>query len=164
MGKTSLLHRFLHGDFDDRYISTIGAKIWTKTLEIPKGEFGGPATLDVALWDIMGMETLLEFLGEAYFQGVNGIIAVCDLTRPDTLKALDHWIEKAKKGAGHVPVYLLANKADLEGQRRISDEQLEEFCRQRGWQFALTSAKAGTQIAEALKKLCSMAMRDGASS
>ncbi len=159
VGKTSLVHRFVYGEFEDRYVSTIGAKVNEKHLDVRKGEPGGPAILDVVLWDVMGMESFMDFMGEAYFTGAHGIIAVCDLTRPETLRDLDQWVERAKGLENKIPICVLANKADMSRERRISDADLEIFCSRRGWSYFVTSAKTGDQVGEALEKLCMKALR-----
>ncbi len=49
MGKTSFVRRYVVDQFDDRYISTLGAKVTKKELllDIPKG--GGPVLVDLTI-------------------------------------------------------------------------------------------------------------------
>src|SRR5437867_13114254 len=79
VGKTCLIRRFIQDQFDDRYISTLGAKVSKKEIKID-GPTGG-ADIDMTIWDIIGEKGFRELLKEAYFHGDRGGLAVCDATR-----------------------------------------------------------------------------------
>ncbi len=85
VGKTSLIRRYVLDQYDDRYIATLGTKITKKSLTVPNPAGSDPLQADVILWDIMGTSTVRELLKEAYYHGAQGILAVADLTRRDTL-------------------------------------------------------------------------------
>src|SRR5437667_3537955 len=88
VGKTSLIRRFVQDEFDDRYITTLGAKVSKreKAFETPDRT---KIHMDMTVWDIMGEKGFRELLKDAYFYGANGIVAVADLTRRRTLDNLD---------------------------------------------------------------------------
>src|SRR5256885_12674494 len=52
VGKTCLIRRFIQDQFDDRYISTLGAKVSKKEIKVD-GPNGG-MDVDMTIWDIMG--------------------------------------------------------------------------------------------------------------
>src|SRR6059058_4325981 len=52
VGKTCLIRRFIQDQFDDRYISTLGAKVSKKEIKVD-GPSGG-MDVDMTIWDIMG--------------------------------------------------------------------------------------------------------------
>src|SRR3972149_6589742 len=79
VGKTSLIKRFVHDQFEDRYISTLGAKVSKKEIVIQGN--GAAVDVDMTIWDIMGEKGFRELLKEAYFHGAQGVLAVCDVTR-----------------------------------------------------------------------------------
>ena len=107
VGKTCLIRRFIQDQFDDRYISTLGAKVSKKELKVD-GANGG-ADVDMTIWDIMGEKGFRELLKEAYFHGAQGVLAVCDVTRKQTLDDLDDWVAAVLKVTGNVPITYLAN-------------------------------------------------------
>src|SRR5207253_4979715 len=80
VGKTSLIRRFVQDEFDDRYITTLGAKVSKREMQ-----FGTPDRtqihMDMTVWDIMGEKGFRDLLKEAFFHGAKGVVAVCDLTR-----------------------------------------------------------------------------------
>src|SRR3989449_8751905 len=82
VGKTSLIKRFVQDQFDDRYIATVGTKVTKKAVDVVW--MGAPATRDRVDWDVVGETGLRELLRDAYFEGSQDVIAVCDLTRKDT--------------------------------------------------------------------------------
>src|SRR5438093_7047445 len=112
VGKTSLVKRFVLDTFDDRYVATVGTKVTKKT--VPVLWRGGPAMMDLMVWDIMGEKGFRALLKEAYFEGCQGVIAVCDITRKDTLHELDRKsVVKGKKVGRGARVYL-RKKRDID--------------------------------------------------
>lgn len=112
VGKTSLIRRYVHNEFDDKYISTIGAKISKVEMTIDTDE--GDIKVNMTIWDIMGGKGFVELLKESYFDGAGGILAVCDLTREDTFEGLKDWITAARAITGEIPIAFVGNKNDLE--------------------------------------------------
>src|SRR5256884_8127756 len=104
VGKTSLIRRFVQDDFDDRYITTLGAKVSKREIvfDMPNRK---QIQMDITIWDIMGEKGFRDLLKEAFFHGAKGVLAVADLTRRRELKNL----EDGKKG-------------DFRGGRVIQDE------------------------------------------
>src|SRR5256884_8881398 len=92
VGKTSLIRRFVQDDFDDRYITTLGAKVSKREMvfDMPGRK---QLQMDITVWDIMGEKGFRDLLKEAFFHGAKGVLAVADLTRRPTLDDLDDWID-----------------------------------------------------------------------
>src|SRR3990170_698487 len=88
VGKTSLIRRYVLDEFDDRYIVTLGAKVSKREMTIALPGLG-EVLMDMTVWDIMGSRGFRELLREAYFHWAQGILAVCDITRYETLSDLD---------------------------------------------------------------------------
>ena len=149
VGKTSLIRRFVTDRFEDRYIATVGTKITKKSVDVVwRGE---PRTLDMTIWDIMGEKGFRTLLKEAYFHGSQGVIAVCDLTRPDTLFDLSGWVNTAIKQVGEVPFCFMGNKHDLGGEKAVDEEDLAKLSAIHNSPYFLTSAKTGENVDAAFK-------------
>jgi len=88
VGKTSLIRRFVQDEFDDRYITTLGAKVSKREMAF-EAKDRTKIHMDMTVWDIMGEKGFRDLLKEAFFHGAKGVVAVCDLTRYSTLKELD---------------------------------------------------------------------------
>ena len=154
VGKTCLIRRFIHDQFDDRYISTLGAKVSKKEITVQGA--GGPVDVDMTIWDIMGEKGFRELLKEAYFHGAQGVLAVCDLTRKETLTDLDEWVAAVVKVTGKVPIEFLANKADLTDEATFTRDELEAAAKPHDAPCLFTSAKTGENVENAFAELAKM--------
>ena len=76
-GKTSMVQRFVHSRFSDRYLSTVGVKIDRKEVEVDG------AAVTFMLWDLAGRDGF-EDITPSYLRGSHGILYVADGTRPET--------------------------------------------------------------------------------
>ncbi|MCB0287920.1 MAG: GTP-binding protein [Calditrichaeota bacterium] len=152
VGKTSLIRQFVHGIFDDTYLSTIGVKVSQKLLspiEISPGTF---RQINMLVWDIEGFETDSRQLGN-YLVGASGAIIVSDLTRSDSV-ALVSQIQQTfleKNPAGKMIV--LGNKTDVPVDKSENTAQLTQICNSLKLPHLLTSAKTGDNVESAFTKL-----------
>ncbi len=159
VGKSSILRRFVQGDFDERPVATIGVTILVKEIRPRLANTQTEVTLKLSFHDIMGSHSLRELLQRVYFYGAHGALAVCDVTRPETFSGLKAWLEILERVAGAIPVVILANKADLVSESKVAREQLEATASELGCPFFLTSAKTGENIREAMKALLSSILK-----
>lgn len=151
VGKTSLIRRYVLNLFDDHYITTIGTKVSKKEVEIVHAT-DRAVRVEMMIWDIMGHAGFRQLLGDAYFHGANGVLAVADLTRPATLDELGEWVSSVFDFVGPVPTVLAMNKADLVAPEHLGDETARA-ARAFGCPYLRTSAKTGVNIEEAFRRL-----------
>jgi len=144
VGKTSLVRRFVFDVFDDKYLMSFGTKVVKKEIKVDDVE------LDMMIWDILGQRTQ-DALHAAYYRGATGALAVCDFTRPDTMKNLKSWLGNFRSVVGNMPVIILGNKSDLE--KRFTLSQLEEYSKSVGCDVIETSAKTGLNVEHAFIEL-----------
>ncbi|MCJ2555708.1 MAG: GTP-binding protein [Candidatus Thermoplasmatota archaeon] len=149
VGKTSLIRKYVLDEFDDRYISTLGAKITKKELMVESPDNGSEIRIDMTIWDIMGEKGFRELLKEAYFHGAQGVLAVCDVTRKNTLPDLESWISAIETVTGKLPIQFLANKADLKDQLTFTEGELREMSAKHKSPYIFTSAKTGENVDKA---------------
>ena len=152
VGKTSLIRRFVTGQFDDAYIRTLGAVVSKKSVEVRNGR-GSPSQVDMVILDIIGRRTFMQLFQDAYFSGARGVIAVFDLTRKTTLRELPAWINGVRQTVGRVPVVSLANKDDLSGRHEAREEDFTEILGPLGVTVMRTSAKTGENVERAFLEL-----------
>jgi len=159
VGKTSLIRRFVLSQFDEKYLRTVGTMVSKKVVELGPID-GKNYTLHMLVWDIMGRRDFMSLYKEAYFSRARGILAVCDLTRPETLDALGDWIEGIQTTVGaDAPVFVLANKKDMTDHARLEDDAILAFCELHSAPYLLTSARTGENVEVAFTKLAEMAVR-----
>src|SRR6266581_4680895 len=126
VGKTSLIRRFVLNEYQDTYLHTVGTRVSKVELTVPHGA-DTEVQMDMSIFDIMGQRGFKDLVRETYYHGSQALMGVCDLTRKDSLYALNEWIPSALEIAGDVPVYLLVNKKDLADRRAFSDENVQRL-------------------------------------
>src|SRR6266508_5998891 len=126
VGKTSLVRRFVLSQFDERYLATIGVVVYKRVVFL--GPINGRTfAANLTVWDVLGGRDFAGRYGDAYLSNAAGILAVCDVTRPETLDGLAAWLERAKASIRKAPVIILANKIDLTQYVRIDEDDLTTF-------------------------------------
>ena len=155
VGKTSMVRRFVLDEFEDRYVTTLGAKVSKKEMDIDLGDQGRSVHLDMTVWDIMGEKGFRELLKDAYFQGARGILAVADLTRYSTLSGLDDWVTSVFRVVGEIPVVYAVNKLDLKDEVMILFGEKEVAAHAEAFDapWLYTSAKTGENVEAAFRRL-----------
>ncbi|WP_027883418.1 Rab family GTPase [Meiothermus rufus] len=143
VGKTSLVARYVHSIFSEKYHTTIGVKIDKKVVEID-----GHA-ISLVLWDLYGEDAFLR-VQPFYLRGSSGYLLVADGTRPETLEIAQSLHQRAQEELGPVPFLLLVNKRDL--PQSIPEAKLDEL-RALGWAIRFTSAKTGEGVEESFEAL-----------
>ena len=152
VGKTSLIRRFVRDEYDDKYLHTVGTKVTKIELTVPHGP-DSEVEVDVAIFDIMGQKGFKDMVKETFFFGCQGLLAVCDVTRRDTLHAVHDWMSAATSVAGDVPAFLLVNKMDLEKQRACPESEVVKVAETWEMPIAYTSAKTGVGVDDAFNSL-----------
>jgi small GTP-binding protein len=135
VGKTSLFQRFLTGQFNDKYLTTVGAKIAKKEIYVEDHKVA------LLVWDIAG-EITQDKVPASYFLGASGIIYVMDMSRPTTFAHLDDDIQFLKNLLPYGVFKIVANKRDLVSDERAKEllESLPHPC------DFVTSAKTGDNV------------------
>lgn len=141
VGKTSLIKRFVHQQFSDQYLTTIGVKIDKKEVVV------GDHTVKMMIWDIAGESDSLQ-IPQSYFMGAHAAIFVFDLTRKETYESLDVNSFNVLKHIGDIPSIVIGNKCDL-----LSENEIEKVKDEIGQDFFVTSAKTGGHVEESFELL-----------
>lgn len=151
VGKTSLVRRFVHSMYDDRYLTTVGVKIDTKQMVT------GGVPVALAIWDIAGEDDLAQ-VRLSHLRGAHGYILVADGCRSVSLANALELNQRISQSLGSLPFVLVINKADLREQWEIQKSDVETLAGQ-GWATCETSAKSGDGV-ETLFQLLTGKMLD----
>ncbi|KAK1413913.1 hypothetical protein QVD17_29650 [Tagetes erecta] len=139
-GKTSMVLRFVKGQFYDYQESTIGAAFFTQIVSINK------VTVKFDIWDTAGQERY-HSLAPMYYRGAAAAIVVYDITNMVSFQRAKKWIEELQKhGNPHLVTVLVANKVDLSAKREVEIEEGKQYAKENGLQYFETSAKTAENI------------------
>ncbi|MCT7948515.1 GTP-binding protein [Ancylothrix sp. C2] len=116
VGKTSLIRRFVDGQFSDQYLSTVGVKISRKTVEIIENE---KRDVQLLIWDLEG-HTKFKGIAPTYLQGAAGVLVVADVTRSETIERIPEHLKLFSSVNPKGAIIIALNKADL-----VDEEKLE---------------------------------------
>lgn len=151
VGKTSLVNRFVHNLFSDKYLSTIGVKVSRKTVVLPGDD--EPVELTMMLWDLAGSEDF-DRMRASYLRGAAGALCVHDLTRLETLASLDVYVRDMRRVNPAAQVVVVSNKSDLLGENGADVLAEAQAVAQRlAAPWYVTSAKTGEGVEEAFRHL-----------
>ncbi len=145
VGKTTIVHRLVTGQFDESIITTVGATV--ETLEVGHDGSHSQDSQSVfgkqrlVVWDIAGVDHL-DALRTTYITGMTGYILVCDSTRRPTLNTAQTLHSQIVESCGDLPFCLMINKVDLSDENEISSSDIVR-AGMVNWSIHFTSARTG---------------------
>ncbi|MCK5559438.1 MAG: GTP-binding protein [Thermoplasmata archaeon] len=151
VGKTSLIRKFVLDQFDDKYLVTFGTKVSKKRIKFKKYK-DSVTDLNMVIWDIMGQDEFKVIQKNAY-SGTHAALIVCDITRKDTLKTIKKWRDDIFSVTKEIPVVVLANKSDLQDQRKFKIDDLTKVASEINAKYFFTSAKTGQNVESAFRAI-----------
>ncbi|KAM3251971.1 ras-related protein RHN1 [Capsicum annuum] len=139
-GKSSLVIRFVKGQFLEFQESTIGAAFFSSTVAVNN------ATVKFEIWDTAGQERY-HSLAPMYYRGAAAAIIVYDITSSDSFSRAKKWVQELQKqGNPNLIMALAGNKADLEDKRNVPAEEARLYADENGLFFMETSAKTAVNV------------------
>lgn len=148
VGKTSLVERFVKGNYSDRYQTTVGVKINWKVVKPNERE------LKLIIWDLAG-EDEFQKVKVSNLKGSHGYLVVADGTRSGTLEIARELQQRALEAIGPAPFVLLINKTDLTEQWELEESALQQLSDE-GWEIFRTSAKSGSGVEDAFTRIATL--------
>ena len=146
-GKTSLINTAIGLNFQEKLASTTTNSIMNKTMKINGKSYS------VNLWDTIGQEKYRS-LTKIFLKGSKIVIFVYDITNLQSFKELNYWFDCTKEIINEkVVMGIVGNKSDLFLKEEVKESDARQLAKQKGFDFALTSAKNSTMFCEFLEKL-----------
>ena len=140
VGKTSLLMKYMDGEFISDINCTINAEFKIKSINID------PLTsVQITIWDTCGQEKY-KSITKQYFEDVDGIILIYDVSDINSFIDLNKWLNEIKKNClKNVSVIICANKIDID-MRIISIEEGKNYAKNNDLLYCETSSKEGINV------------------
>ncbi|KAJ2613503.1 small GTPase rana [Coemansia reversa NRRL 1564] len=132
-GKTTFVKRHLSGEFEKKYIATIGVEVHPLLFTTNKGK------IVFNTWDTAGQEKFGGLRDGYYIQGQCAII-MFDVTSRITYKNVPNWHRDLVRVCENVPIVLCGNKVDIK-ERKVKAKTIT-FHRKKNLQYYDISAKS----------------------
>lgn len=140
VGKSSLVLRFVKGQFHEYQESTIGAAFLTQTVCLDD------TTVKFEIWDTAGQERY-HSLAPMYYRGAQAAIVVYDITNQDTFGRAKTWVKELQRQASpNIVIALAGNKADLSAKRMVDYDEAQGYAEENSLLFMETSAKTAMNV------------------
>lgn len=152
VGKTGLGWRLAHGHFKE-HPSTHGQQFWL--LDQLKTSRRDGTQCEAILWDLAGQPDY-RMIHALFVDDADVALVVFDPAHAeDPMKGVEFWLKQLRVGGGdRVPVAILIAARVDRGTGRLTDEELDAFCRSRGVRRWLrTSALRGEGIDDLIQRL-----------
>ena len=147
VGKSNILNRYVHNDFNHDSKATVGVELNTKSYKI------NDKIVKVHLWDTAGQERY-KSITAAYYKGAKGALIVYDITKDDSFKSIDKWFSEIKEyGDKAIIPMLIGNKCDLKHLRTVQTNVGLDKAKILKMPFMETSAAEATNVDQAFIKL-----------
>ena len=147
VGKTSIINRFINGEFRPDSMPTLGIKHSFKILEL--GHLNNKKKLKLSVIDTGGQEKY-KALSISYFRYADVVLFIFNLNEPFSFENIQKWIdnfnENNNKSKKVIKKYLIGNKSDLE--QKVEQKLIDEFAKKNIMPYKATSAKTNSQINE----------------
>ena len=142
VGKTNFIFQFTEGRFSSMHVTTVGFDYKSKIIKLPKSK----KNVKLQIWDTAGQERYMA-INKNLFQKVQGIILMYDLTSRDSFEHVSNWLNLIKQTASSKTVILVANKLDLEEDKRIvSVDEGEKIANDNNILFFEGSGSSGQNV------------------
>lgn len=148
VGKTSLVERFVKGNYSPKYQTTVGVKLNWRTVKT------GDREIKLIIWDLAG-EDEFQKVKLSNLQGSHGYLLVADGTRSATVETARMLQQRTVETLGPVPFVLILNKIDLTDQWEVDDRAVADMTGA-GWEVIRSSAKTGSGVEEAFSRLADL--------
>uniref|UniRef100_A0A8C2VSM0 small monomeric GTPase n=1 Tax=Chinchilla lanigera TaxID=34839 RepID=A0A8C2VSM0_CHILA len=138
VGKSSLVLRFVKGQFHEYQESTIGGEIRSQGVCVRRTLF--------EIWDTAGQERY-HSLAPMYYRGAQAAIVVYDITNQETFARAKTWVKELQRQASpSIVIALAGNKADLANKRMVEYEEAQAYADDNSLLFMETSAKTAMNV------------------
>ncbi|XP_066559111.1 ras-related protein Rab-7b [Amia ocellicauda] len=154
VGKTSLLHQYIHQRYYDDYRTTLGASVMSKNITVDN------QAVKMQIWDTGGQERFRSVVS-TFYKGVDGCILAFDVTDRDSFLELEGWrqdiLDKTHPPDPSLPFVLLGNKIDMQ-DRQVSSGDAAQWSEERNIPYLEVSAKDNINVEQAFQTLAGHAL------
>ena len=151
VGKTCICSTFLGLEFRGEHLTTVGIEKMSSSIKTEDG-------VELKLWDTAGQERF-KSVSVKNLRYSQAAIVVFDLTEKESFEKVTDWLKEIREFSDKMPVGLFGNKSDLVDKRVVTQEEINDLCKEENLVYFETSAKNNTGIKEGFSKVATMAFK-----
>ena len=143
IGKSDIPYRLMNNSFRNNNYTTIGVEFFTFTKVLLN------TVIKCQLWDTAGQIRFRSIIN-AYLRGSSIVILCFDITQKSAFISLEGHMKTIKELVknNHF-IILLGTKSDLNNERQVSLEEINEYAKKNNLSYFECSSKTGNNIHEA---------------
>ena len=149
VGKTSFINRYSKNSFALITLSTMGMDNIKQTIKIKNKIY------KLIIWDTVGQERYRS-LPKKYYQNVNGILLLFDISEKKSFENISHWIENINDNikrrfteeSNNLIITLIGNKIDLE--RKVNSEEINKLIKELNIKYFEVSCKLNINVYDSI--------------
>ena len=139
VGKSSLLHRYVAGQFNRSYSVTIGADFASREVDL------GDEMIRLVIWDLAGQRRF-QVVRDSFYRGAKVVVIVFDTTDPESWEGLPLWEEEVTQRVPKAQIVVVGNKTDLKHNRVIPQSAAHRWAKRRCYGYVETSCATGVGV------------------
>ena len=138
--KTSLIKNIINHSFTENTIATFTCAYVQKSINTPLGE------ITLNLLDTPGQRSYHSFI-KLFFKDTDCFKIGFDITMRSSFNEVEYLYKLIKEQRENIPLlYLVGNKSDLFEKRNVSEEEAEEYAKEKKIKYFEVSAKTGVNV------------------
>ena len=118
-GKTTYLNRLITGDFEKKYVATVGADIHPLEFTSTNGN------IIFNIWDTAG-QAKFAGLRDDYYKDANCAIIFFDVTSTISYHNIENWLKDIRTVQPDILIVLVGNKCDIK-ERKVMAKDIRRF-------------------------------------
>ena len=119
VGKTCIVHRVIHNEFNVNARQTIGADFFSQIINT------SVQPVKLHIWDTAGQEKY-QAVASIYFRTAALALVVYDVTAVNSIEVVSFWVKKVKEVEPLANIFVAGNKIDLVA---VPSPTIEEWCK-----------------------------------
>lgn len=116
IGKTSLMVKYVEGNFNEDYIQTLGVNFMEKTISLRNTD------ITFSIWDLGGQQEYLHMLPLVCNDAV-ALLFMFDLSRKSTLTSIKNWYKQARLLNKTATPFLIGTKYDYFASLKMEEKK-----------------------------------------
>ena len=144
--------KYVKNQYKESYISTVGLDTFMKDLKINEED------VRLHLMDTSGQERF-KSLAQSYYNKVDGIIFVFDVTNRESFEGIKYWLKDALSYNKEIIYVIVGNKIDLTNIRVVDENDMKGLHIFKDIKYFETSAKENTNVEKPFEELANLILQ-----